>query len=184
MEAVLATANELIEAQKSIGAVGGDVPQERREEHKVVLNEAIEHWVPLVGVNRGCRAFGLAPRTWRYRRQKVAGRLPVLQSRKKPVELHLPVPWRIDDSERDEIRAVLCSDALCDLAPAQIYAALLDEGIYLCSERSSAGPIPTISTVAVVTTQLMAAGAVTTHSSSTCQVASPKRRSAAELVRT
>ena len=30
---------------------------------------------------------------------------------------------------------MLCSERFCDLAPAQVYATLLDEGTYLCSER-------------------------------------------------
>ena len=33
------------------------------------------------------------------------------------------------------ILAVLCEDRFVDLAPAQVYATLLDEGVYLCSER-------------------------------------------------
>jgi len=101
-----------------------------------VTKEAIEQWIPRIGVNRACRAFGLAPRTRRHRRQKADGRLPVRPSRNKPAESHLAVPWRIPDSERDQIRALLCSKAFCDLAPAQIYATLLDESIYLCSERT------------------------------------------------
>ncbi len=44
-------------------------------------------------------------------------------------------PARISDVERDEIAAVLCEDRFCDLAPAQVYATLLDEGTYLCSTR-------------------------------------------------
>ncbi|MCP5035040.1 MAG: IS3 family transposase [Actinomycetia bacterium] len=101
-----------------------------------MTNQAIDQWLARVGVDRACRAFGLSPRTWRHRRQKAAGTLPQRPSRRKPAELHLPVPWRIPDAERDEIRAVLCSDAFCDLAPAQIYATLLDNGMYLCSERT------------------------------------------------
>lgn len=31
---------------------------------------------------------------------------------------------------------MLCSDRFGDLAPTQVYATLLDEGIYLCSERT------------------------------------------------
>lgn len=44
--------------------------------------------------------------------------------------------WRIPDAERAHIKDVLCSDRFVDLAPAQIYATLLDDGIYLCSERT------------------------------------------------
>lgn len=46
------------------------------------------------------------------------------------------MPWRIPDTERDHIKDVLCSQRFGDLAPAQIYATLLDEGVYLCSERT------------------------------------------------
>ena len=46
------------------------------------------------------------------------------------------MPWRICDPERDQIREALCEERFCDLAPAQIYATLLDEGTYLCSERT------------------------------------------------
>jgi putative transposase len=52
------------------------------------------------------------------------------------VSEHKPVPWKIPAVERDEIRAVLCSQRFGDLAPAQVYTTLLDEGVYLCSERS------------------------------------------------
>ena len=93
-------------------------------------------WAPRVGADRACRAFGLSPRTWRHRRQKAAGTLPERAPRRKPAGEHLPVPWRIPDSERDQIRTVLCSEGFCDLAPAQIYATLLDQGTYLCSERT------------------------------------------------
>jgi putative transposase len=42
---------------------------------------------------------------------------------------------RIPDPERVSIVELLCSDRFCDLAPAQVYNTLLDEGVYLCSER-------------------------------------------------
>jgi putative transposase len=43
--------------------------------------------------------------------------------------------WWIPDSERDRIVAVLCEPRFCDLAPAQIYHQLLDDGAYVCSIR-------------------------------------------------
>ena len=96
----------------------------------------IETWTPRVGIEAACRAFGVSPRTWRHRRQDTDGRLPARPSRAKPAgELVLPA-WRIDDAERARIRAILCSEEFCDLAPAQIYATLLDAGVYLCSERT------------------------------------------------
>ena len=96
----------------------------------------IEVWTSRIGVEAACRAFGVSPRTWRHRRQGADGRLPARPSRAKPPdELVLP-SWRIDDAERARIRAILCSEEFCDLAPAQIYATLLDAGVYLCSERT------------------------------------------------
>lgn len=96
----------------------------------------IESWTPRVGVEAACRAFGVSPRTWRHRRQDAEGQLPQRPSRAKPESEHQRLAWRIDDDERARIRAILCSERFCDLAPAQIYPALLDDGIYLCSERT------------------------------------------------
>lgn len=100
------------------------------------MTAAIEMWAPRVGVARACKAFGMSPRTWRHRRQQSENRLPPRASRAKPAGEHLSVPWKIPDDERAEIRDVLCSEQFCDLAPAQVYATLLDEGVYLCSETT------------------------------------------------
>jgi putative transposase len=42
-------------------------------------------------------------------------------------------PNALRESERQHILAVLRSEECCDLAPAQVWARLLDDGIYLCS---------------------------------------------------
>lgn len=93
-------------------------------------------WTPRVGVARACRAFGVAERTFHHRRAAAEGRVPPRPSRAKPPQEREPVPWRIPDDERAAIKDVLCSDRFGDLAPAQVYATLLDEGTYLCSERT------------------------------------------------
>ena len=100
------------------------------------MSELIEVWAPRVGVGQACRAFGVKPRTYYHRRQSAEGRLAPRPSRARPPSEHRAVPWRIPDVERDEIRSVLCSERFGDLAPAQVYATLLDEGTYLCSERT------------------------------------------------
>ncbi len=46
------------------------------------------------------------------------------------------MPWKLPPDERARVRALLCSERFGDLAPAQVYATLLDEGTYLCSERT------------------------------------------------
>ena len=40
---------------------------------------------------------------------------------------------KLTDAERRRVVEVLTSDRFVDLAPLQIYAQLLDEGVYLCS---------------------------------------------------
>lgn len=48
-----------------------------------------------------------------------------------------PRPSRkIPAAERQAVLAVLHEERFVDLAPAEVYARLLDEGRYLCSERS------------------------------------------------
>ncbi|MGH9259195.1 MAG: IS3 family transposase [Acidimicrobiales bacterium] len=96
------------------------------------MTAVIEQWSPRVGVERACRAFGVPPRTWNHRRQASEGRLPPRPSRATGEPRRLP-DWTLPPDERDRVRAVLCEDRFADLAPAQVWAALLDEGTYLCS---------------------------------------------------
>lgn len=72
-----------------------------------------------------CDALGV-PRATYYRSQK---------SVCKPQKARNH-PRRIPDEQRAEIRSVLNSEPYCDMAPASVYASLLDQGQYLCSERS------------------------------------------------
>ena len=94
----------------------------------------IETWTPRVGRERACAAFGVAPRTFRHRRQQLEGRGRPRRSRASG-RARAPHPARIDDAERNRIVEVLCEPRFVDLAPAQVYATLLDEGVYLCSIR-------------------------------------------------
>jgi putative transposase len=45
-------------------------------------------------------------------------------------------PRALSRQEREQVIAVLDCERFCDLAPAEVYAMLLDEGVYLCSERT------------------------------------------------
>lgn len=93
-------------------------------------------WAPRVGIARACRAFGVSERTLRHRRQAADGRLPVRASEAKPRAQWEPHPAKLSAAEQDEVVALLCSEEFADLAPAQVYATLLDDGVYLCSERT------------------------------------------------
>ena len=80
----------------------------------------------IVGVQPACKALGVARSTF-YRRQKPAhGRQ---QPRKRPARA-------LDASEREAVRDTLASERFVDRSPAAVVATLLDEGSYLCSERT------------------------------------------------
>ena len=81
---------------------------------------------PELGVVAVCTALGLARATY-YRQLEPP--------------MHGPAPKRLSPrelavGEKTAVLAVLHEDRFVDLAPAEVYATLLDEGRYLCSERT------------------------------------------------
>jgi putative transposase len=79
---------------------------------------------PRLGVGRLCAALVL-PRATYYRH---------LEAQTPPPR---PTPARaLSAAERQEVLAVLHEPRFVDLAPAEVHARLLDEGRYLCSERT------------------------------------------------
>ena len=75
-------------------------------------------------IRRACELLG-ASRATRYRRRRPPTAGP-------PAPRPTP-PNALSEAERQHILAILRSPAYCDLAPAQVWARLLDDGIYLCS---------------------------------------------------
>jgi putative transposase len=100
-----------------------------------MLDELVGVFAPKVGVETACRAFAVNPRSWRYRRQRDEDRLPQRAQSEPTSRAPHRHPAALSDAEKDRIVEVLCSERFCDLAPAQVYSTLLDEGTYLCSER-------------------------------------------------
>ena len=89
-----------------------------------------EHLAALEDVTstkRACELLGLNRSTvLRRRRSRVHGpRAPRAQPANK-----------LTEPERRHVLSVLRSPTYCDLAPAQVWAQLLDDGIYLCSIRT------------------------------------------------
>jgi putative transposase len=80
--------------------------------------------VEVTSVNTACRLLGKS-RATHYRRQRPSVPGP-------PAPRPAP-PNKLTETERQHILTVLRSEAYCDLAPAQVWAQLLDDGIYLCS---------------------------------------------------
>lgn len=99
----------------------------------VALDAKVDEFKSKVGVRRACEAFGVAERSFHHRRQRDEGRLrlpPPAEPRPRA-----PHPAALSDEENQAVVDVLCSERFRDMAPAQVYMTLLDEGVYLCSER-------------------------------------------------
>jgi putative transposase len=80
----------------------------------------------LVGMQRACQALAI-PRATVYRRRR---RAPSLEIAKRP-------SWRaLGEHERSTVLECLHAERFQDCSPAQVYAALLDEGRYHCSIRT------------------------------------------------
>ncbi len=87
---------------------------------------AANELAPQVGVEPACRALGVSRATF-YRR-------------KRPTPGHQqprPTPARaLNNEERERVVEVLSSERFVDRSPAEVFATLLDEEKYLCSERT------------------------------------------------
>lgn len=81
----------------------------------------------LLGIGDVCEAVGV-PRSTFYR--KTAERIDTPEVQKKSSHR------KLTDHEEEKVLALLNSDRFCDFAPAEIHATLLDESVYLCSERT------------------------------------------------
>ncbi len=78
-----------------------------------------------VGKAAACRALGV-PRATLYRRM-----LPAV-----PRRVRLTPPRALSAVERQAVLDHLHSERFSDKAPAEVYATLIDEGLYLCSVRT------------------------------------------------
>ena len=79
-----------------------------------------------VGVKPACDALGVCGATF-YRR------LRPMTGHQQPS----PTPARaLSEKEQDEVFDILCSQRFVDRSPAEVVATLVDEGVYLCSERT------------------------------------------------
>jgi putative transposase len=85
----------------------------------------VEQEADSLGVQAACAALGLSRATfYRNSRPKHGPRRP---------RLH---PRGLSPEEKANVLAVLHEPRFADLAPAEVFATLLDEGTYLCSERT------------------------------------------------
>ena len=92
-----------------------------------MIDEAVSEVEPMLGTAPACRALGV-PRASVYRRRRPA-RVVERRPRRAPARA-------LSELERSQVLEVLHSDRFVDSSPAQVWATLLDEGRYLCSERT------------------------------------------------
>ena len=94
---------------------------------------AVEEVAPGVGVTFATRAVGLS-RATAYRRRgprRTGGAACVIPPKRRPTP-----PRALSEPEQAKVLEVLHTERFVDTAPAEVVATLLDEGTYLCSERT------------------------------------------------
>lgn len=88
---------------------------------------AVDEVAREVGVKPVCEALGVSRASW-YR-----WKTPPTRREPRP----RPAPARaLSEPEKDRVASALHEPRFVDRAPAEVYATLLDEGLYLCSERT------------------------------------------------
>lgn len=92
-----------------------------------MIAATVEDLTPLIGTRPACRALGASVATTYRRRRPPERSTPKV--RRKPARA-------LSGPERQEVLDVLHSERFVDVSPQETYATLLDEGIYLCSERT------------------------------------------------
>jgi len=91
--------------------------------------QATEQMAESIGVSAACQALGM-PRSSLYRAR---------QASSKPASAPAPRPTpkrALSPQERAQVLQTLDSEPFQDHAPREVYATLLDEGIYLCHWRT------------------------------------------------
>ncbi len=86
-----------------------------------MIAEHLEGLEAVTSTKQACNLLGASRATVYRRRRPPVDRLPTL--RPEPAN-------KLTEAERQDILAVLRSEEYCDLAPAQVWARLLDDGRY------------------------------------------------------
>jgi putative transposase len=94
-----------------------------------VTDQAIAQLAPQIGTRAACRAAGVAQASW-YRRHRAS---PAPSRRAVAAHRDRVQPRALAAAERAAILAALHAERFADLAPAEVWAILLDEGTYLGS---------------------------------------------------
>jgi len=97
-----------------------------------VIDDAVSALAPVLGVRAACAAAG-RPQATHYRRHRLSPppRRPAPVAHRERVQ-----PRALDTAERQAILGVLHSERFVDSSPAQVWATLLDEGVYLGAQST------------------------------------------------
>ena len=107
-----------------------------------MVDTAIEELTPLIGVRAACAATGRPPASY-YRAHSKPSPAQSDTFTSTTAQVAAPLarresaqPRALSAAEREHVLEVLNSERFADMAPAAVYATLLDEGVYLCSEST------------------------------------------------
>ena len=101
-----------------------------RREAAEVTDAAFAELEPLTCVKRACELLGKSRATLHRQRN------PAPAAEKAPAGPRAPHPAALTAAEQAALLAVLDSERFADKSPAQVWAILLDEGLYLASVRT------------------------------------------------
>jgi len=93
---------------------------------------ALDQLRPLIGMKRACQALSVPRATW-YRRSKRRGLFPAAPT---SAQHQRRSARALSEGEQSGVLACLHEERFQDCSPAQVYAALLDEGRFYCSIRT------------------------------------------------
>jgi putative transposase len=94
---------------------------------------ALDQLRPLVGIKQACRVLSVPRATWYRRRKRRVALFPAAPSLQKGQRHSARA---LSESEQSTVLACLHEERFQDCSPAQVYAALLDEGRFHCSIRT------------------------------------------------
>jgi len=97
-----------------------------------VTDQAVTELTPRLGVRAACEAVGAAQASY-YRRHRQS---PAPQRSEPVPHRQRRQPRALSTAEQQAILDVLHSDRFVDVAPAEVWATLLDEGVYLGSQST------------------------------------------------
>lgn len=86
-----------------------------------------------LGVRNACEAVGLARATWYRAQTRTSPGTPGSQSETRP---HVASPRALASAERQAVLDLMHESRYVDLSVPQVWATALDEGRYLCSQRT------------------------------------------------